>query len=188
MTMKCFWFFFYFSIFFIFLIAGEYIYCSMNFRFIREWDLGGSDIICGLFSTALCYFSLKKLMRQALKEEIPLYAVIVIFATLSFLSCCFLRLNLQIANGLLDNSPAESKVVMVNHKESSAFGGDVKEGLSSIAYYIYFPDWDDKNKNCELLVPFTFYYSVGPGINVELAIRNGFFHIPWVEDYRIIDH
>jgi hypothetical protein len=186
MTMKHFWLFFYFSIFSILLLVGEYIYCSMNFRFVRNVDLWGTDLISGLLSISLCYFSLKKSMKQALKEEIPLYAVLAVFFTLSFSLCCFLRLNLQIANGLLDNSIPEAKIVMVAHKESSAFGGDIKEGLSSIAYFIYFSDWDDKNKNCELLVPFTFYYSVGPGISVELAVQKGFFHIPWIEDYRVI--
>jgi hypothetical protein len=186
MTMKRFWFFLFFSIFFILLLLGEYIYCSMNFRFVRNGDLWGTDLFCELLSVSLCYFLLRKLMRQALKEEIPFYAVLAVFFTLTFLLCCFLRLNLQIANGLLDNSLSETKMVVVDHKESSAFGGDVKEGLSSIAYFIYFPDWDDKNKNCELLVPFAFYYSVGPGISIELAIRKGFFRIPWIEDYRVI--
>ena len=158
----------------------------MNYRFVRNADLWGSDLICALFAASLCYFSFKKLMKQALKEEIPLYAVLAAFFTLTFLLCCFLRLNLQIANGLLDSSQPESKIVVVTHKESSAFGGDVKEGLSSIAYFIYFPDWEDKNRNCELLVPFAFYYSVGPGLNVELAVRKGFFRIPWIEDCRVI--
>ena len=158
----------------------------MNFRFVRDWDLWDSDLICTLLAVSFCYFSLRKIMRQALKEEIPPYAVLTVFFTLAFLLCCFLRLNLQIANGLLDNSAPETKVVVVNHKESSAFGGDIKEGLSSIAYFIYFPDWDDKTKNCELLVPFTFYYSVGPGLSVELAVQKGFFHIPWIEDYQVI--
>jgi hypothetical protein len=186
MTMKRFGLFFFFSIFFILLLAGEYLYCSMNFRFIRTWDLWGSDLICGFLSIVFSYGLFKKLIKEALKEKIPSWVILAFFLLLSFLFGCFLRFNLQIVNGLLDGSGSETKLVYITHKETSAFGGSIKNGLNAIAYYVYFADWDDKDKICELLVSPADYYFVGSGTKVELAMRMGFLHIPWIEEYRIV--
>lgn len=56
-----------------------------------------------------------------------------------------------------------------------------------MAYFVYFPDWDNKDKNCELLIPYSIYFEVGYGTNVELSVRKGVFGLPWVEDYRVMD-
>jgi ABC-type transport system involved in multi-copper enzyme maturation permease subunit len=172
---------------FLVLLVGEYLYCSVNFRFIRTWDLWATNLICGILSLLLCYWFFRDLIKEALKEKIPLIIVLVFFGTFSFLLGCFFRLNLQIANGYLDNSYPETKIVIVAGKETSVFGGSIKDGLNPMAYYIHFSDGGDKDKNCELLVPFFTYYSVGPGTNLKVSVRQGFFHLLWVEDYGIVD-
>jgi len=126
-------------------------------------------------------------MKAALKEKIHLAIVLTSFLALSFLLCCFLRLNLQITNGLLDNSDPETKIVVVSSRYSSVFGASIKDGLNAMAYYILFPHWDDKDKSCELLIPYSIYFALGSGTNVQLTVRNGFFGLPWVENYQILD-
>jgi hypothetical protein len=78
-------------------------------------------------------------------------------------------------------------MVVIASRDSSVFGASIKDGLNAMAYYIRFPDWDDKNKNCELLIPYSVYFEVGSGTNVELSVRKGFLGLSWVEDYRIMD-
>jgi len=171
--------------FFLILLVGEYLYCSANFRFIRLWDLWVIDLICGLLSMGLCYWFLKSLMKEALKEKIHLAIVLAFFLILSFLLGCFLRLTFQIANGLLDDSDPTTKVVVVSSRDSSVFGASIQDGLNSMAHFIHFPDGD--GKDCELLIPYSIYFAVGTGINVQVEVRNGFFGLPWIETYRIMN-
>ena len=173
--------------FFPILLVGEYLYCSANFRFIRTWDLWTTDLICMILSTLFCYWFFRKLIREALKEKIHIIIVLACFLTFNFLFGCFLRLNLQITNGLFDNSDPETKVVVVTSRNSSVFGASIKDGLNAMAYFIHFPHWDDKDKDCELLIPYSIYFEVGYGTNVELSVRRGLFGLPWVEDYRVMD-
>jgi hypothetical protein len=173
--------------FFLILLVSEYLYCSANFRFIRTWDLWTTDLICTILSLLFCYWFFRKLIGEAIKEKIHLAIVLSFFFVLSFLFGCFLRLNLQIANGLFDNSDPENKMVVVSSRNSSIFGASIKDGLNSMAYFVYFPDWDNKDKNCELLIPYSIYFEVGYGTSLELSVRKGVFGLSWVEDYRVMD-
>jgi hypothetical protein len=174
-------------ILFILLIVGEYLYCSVDFRFIRTGDLWTTDLICIILSALFCCWFLRKLVREALQEKIHLAIVLSFLVVLSFLFGCFLRLNLQIANGLFDNSDPETKMVIVASRDSSIWGASIRDGLNATAYYIHFSDWDGKNKNCELLIPYSIYFEVGAGTNVELSIKKGLLGLEWVENYRIMD-
>ncbi len=171
--------------FFLILVVGEYLYCSANFRFIRLWDLWASDLISGLLSTGLCYWLFKNLMKAALKEKIHLAIVLAFFLVFSFLSGSFLRLTLQIVNGLFDGSDPETKIVVISSRDSSVFGASVKDGINSMAYFIHFLDGD--GKDCEFLIPYSIYFAVGTGTNLQLEVRNGFFGLPWIEDYQVMD-
>lgn len=175
------------SILFILVIVAEYLFCSANYRLIRTWDLWAADLICLLLSIGLCYWFFRDLIKEALAEKIHLSIVLILFLVLSFLLGCFFRLTLQIANGLFDGSEPETKMVVVSSRDSSVFGASINDGLDSMAYYVFFPDWDDKSKNCELLIPYSIYFEVGYGTNVDLSVKNGLFGLPWVEDYRVMD-
>jgi len=78
-------------------------------------------------------------------------------------------------------------MLVVASRDSSVFGASIKDGLNAIAYFIRFSDWDDKEKSCELLIPYSIYFEVGYGTNVELSVKKGLFGLPWVEDYRVMD-
>ena len=186
MTVKKFGFLLIAFTFFIILLLGEYLYCSMNYRLVRSKDLWGANIVCSLLSIGICYLYLKNLIKEAIKENIAPWIILVTFLIFIFLFGSFLRLNLQIANGLFDKSDPDIKIAVVTRKDTSVFGASIKDGLSAMAYYIYFADWDDKDKNCELLIHSTDYYFLGQGSSVKLAVHDGFFHLPWVEDYRTI--
>jgi hypothetical protein len=175
------------SVLFLISLVAEYLFCSANYRFIRTWDLWITDLICQLLAVGFCYWIFRRLMKEALKEKVHLSIVLTLFMVLSFLLGCFFRLTLQITNGLFDGSDPETKMVVVASRDSSVFGASIKDGLNAMAYYIRFPDWDDKNKNCELLIPYSVYFEVGSGTNVELSVRKGFLGLSWVEDYRIMD-
>ena len=126
-------------------------------------------------------------MAEALREKIHFSIVLTLFWVVSLLLGCFFRLTLQITNGLLDGSEPETRIAVVASRDSSVFGASIKDGLNSMAYFIRFPDWDDKKKNCELLIPYSIYFEVGRGTNMELSVKNGFLGLPWVEDYRVMD-
>jgi len=175
------------SILFILLLVAEYLFCTSNYRFIRTWDLWAADLVCLLLAAGLCYWFSRRLMKEALAEKIHLSIVLTLFLVLSFLLGCFFRLTLQIANGLFDDSDSETKMVVVSSRNSSVFGASIKDGLNAMAYFIHFPDWDDTNKSCELSIPYSIYFEVGYGTNVELSVKEGLFGLPWVEDYRIMD-
>jgi hypothetical protein len=176
-----------FSILFIVLLVGEFLYCSLNFRLVRSSDLWITDLICAMLALVLCYAAFKKIIKLALQEKVPAAIIMILFLILSCLLGWFLRFNLQIANGLLDTSDPETIRVIINHKETSALGGSIKDGVNPMAYYIDFPDWDNKDQNCQLLVPYPFYFSVGEGSTVELLAHKGLFHLPWVEAYQALD-
>jgi hypothetical protein len=175
------------SLLFIVLLVGEFLYCSANFRFIRSSDLWIADLICAILALGLCYVAFKKVIKLALQEKVPMAIIVVLFLILSCLLGWFLRFNLQIANGLLDPSEPETIRVIIARKETSVLGGSIKDGMNPMAYYIDFPDWDSKDKNCQLLVPYPFYFSVGEGSTVELLIRKGLFNIAWIEAYQALD-
>jgi hypothetical protein len=175
------------SILFILVLVAEYLFCSANYRFIRIWDLWTTTLTCLFLSIGLCYWFFSNLMKEAIIEKIHLSIVLTLFLVLSFLLGCFFRLTLQIANGLFDGSDPETKMAVVSSRDSSIFGANIKDGLNSMAYYVFFPDWDDKTKNCELLIPYSIYFEVGYGTNMELSVKKGLFGLPWVEDYRVMN-
>jgi hypothetical protein len=172
---------------FIILLIVEYVCSGIYFRLVRHSDFLIADLICGISATGLCYLIFRKLIRGALQDKIPVLLVGVLFLFFCFLLGCFLRFSLQLANGLLDTSEPQTRVVVVESKEISALGGSFKEGPNPMAHLIYFRDWDNRNGNCELLVPAYFYYTVGPGTRVELSLHQGFFHWAWVEDFQMGD-
>jgi hypothetical protein len=176
-----------FSISFIILLVGEFLYCSANFRFVRSSDLWITDLICAVLGLVFCYAAFKKVIKLALQEKVPAVIIVISFLILSCLLGWFLRFNLQIANGLFDGSEPETIKVIITHKETSVLGGSIKDGVNPMAYYLDFPDWDNKDKNCQLLVPYPFYFSVGEGSTVELLVRKGLFNIAWIEAYQALD-
>jgi hypothetical protein len=172
---------------FVALLIVEYVCCGIYFRLVRHSDFLIADWICALSGIGLCYLIFRKLIHSALQEKIPVLLVGALFLFFSFLLGSFLRFSLQLANGLLDSSDSQTRVVVVSGKEISSFGGSFKEGPNPMAHLIYFHDWDNGNGNCELLVPAYFYYTVGPGTRVELSLHRGFFHWAWVEDFQMGD-
>ncbi len=175
------------SLLFIVLLVIEFLYCSANFRFIRANDLWISDLVCALLAFVFCYLAFKKVIKLALQEKVPAAIIVVLYLILGCLFGWFLRFNLQIANGLLDQSEPETVRVIISHKETSVLGGSIKDGVNPMAYYIDFPDWNNKDQNCQLLVPYPFYFSVGGGNTVELLVRKGLFNIAWIEAYQALD-
>ncbi len=174
-------------LFFIGVLIAEYVGCGIYFRLVRHSDFWKADLICGFSAVGLCYGIFKKLIRSALKEKVPALLVAAFFLLFSFLLGCFLRFSLQLANGLLDGSEPQTRLVVVGSKDISSFGGSFKEGPNPMAHLVYFPDWDNGEGSCELLVPAYFYYMVGPGTRMELTLRQGFFHLAWVEDFQMVD-
>jgi hypothetical protein len=172
---------------FLLLLVSEYLFCSSNYRFIRIQDLWIADLLCQLLAAGFCYWVFRRLMKEALKEKIHLGIVITLFLILNSLFGCFLRLTLQITNGFLDGSEPQTVNIVVASRNSSVFGASIADGLNSMAYYIDFPDWYNQEKNCELLIPYSIYFEVGSGTHVELSVKKGFFGLPWVEDYRVMD-
>jgi hypothetical protein len=171
---------------FIALVIGEYLGCSAYFRFVRHSDFLRVDWICVISAIVLCYLIFRNLIKIALKEQIPFPVVVLFFLFFSCLLGCFLRFSLQLANGLLDFSEPETHLVAVTSKKISSFGGSIKEGINPMAHMIYFHDWENNDENCEMLTPQYFYYSVDDGSLVQLTLRRGLFHWPWVEDYQVV--
>ena len=171
---------------FIVILIVEYPFCGIYFRFVRHIDFFRVDLICVLSAIGLCYLIFRKLIKAALKERIPFLVVIVCFLALCFLLSCFFRFSIQLANGLLDFSDPETRVVYVSDKKISSFGGSFKEGPNPMAHLIYFHDWDNTDEICELLTPPSIYYFTNIGTPVEMTLRQGFFYLPWVEDFRIL--
>ncbi len=171
---------------FIALVIGEYFLCGIYFRLVRHTDFLKVDWFCAIFAILLCYWIFRKLIRSALKEQIPFFVVAFFFLFFSCLLGFFLRFSLQLANGLLDFSDPETRVIVVTDKKISRFGGSIKEGINPMAHMIYFHDWDESGENAELLTPQDFYYSVDNGSLVQLTLRQGLFHFSWVEDYQIM--
>jgi hypothetical protein len=172
---------------FIVLLVAEFLYCSANFRFIRSNDLWTADLICAVLGLVLSYVAFKKVIKLALQEKVPVTIIVILFLILSCLLGWFLRFNLQIANGLLDPSEPETIRVIITHKETSVLGGSIKDGMNPMAYYIDFPDWNNKDQNCQLLVPYPFYFSVSEGSTVDLLVRKGLFNLNWIEAYESRD-
>jgi hypothetical protein len=171
---------------FIVVLIVEYFCCGIYFRLVRESDFVRVDWICALSALALCYWIVRKLIRSALKEGIPIWVVAAFFLFLSALLGCFLRYSLQLANGLLDFSDPETRVIVITDKKISPFGGSIKEGVNPVAHMVYFRDWDNGDESCELLTPSAFYYFIDTGSRLELSVRRGFFHLAWVEDYQVV--
>ena len=185
-------FYFLLKIFLLFLFAllGEYFLCSIYFRFIRNVDFVRVDLICaflGLVSLAFSRF--KKIVREGRKENIHWSVILALYLIASALLGFSFRFSVQLANGLLDFSPPESHVIIVEDKKISSFGGSLREGMNPIAHMIYFHDWENSALKCEMLTPLQdFYYAVDPGSRVGLTIRRGLFHLAWVEDYQILNN
>ncbi len=184
MQIRRFYFFLKLFTLFIALVIGEYLACSACFRWVRQSDFLRADGICVISAITLCYLIFKNLIKDALKEGIPRWVVALFFLFFGALLACFLRFSLQLANGLLDFSQPEIHLVTVNSKMISPFGGSVREGINPMAHMIYFHDWDQSGNMCEMLTPQDFYYSVDDGSMVQLSLRQGLFHLPWVADYQ----
>ena len=180
--------YFYFKILVVFILALviEFPLTGVYYRLVRERDFLTVDIISASTSIVLFYWLFRKLLQTAWKEHILFKTLLACFFTLGVLGTCFFRFTIQLVNGFLDGSVPETRIVVVTGKDTSVFGGSFKEGPSPLAHFIYFQDWDNPAGSCELLVPPPVYYFAGPGNPVELAIRHGFFHLPWVEDFQLL--
>lgn len=170
---------------FIAVLIVEYLGCGIYFRFVRNSDFFRVDWICGLSAAGLCFLIFRGFIKSAREERIPLIVIALFFLFFSALLGCFLRFSLQLVNGWFDVSDPETHVVVVTAQKISPFGGSIKDGINPLAYMVYFHDWDDSLENCEMRVTHDFYYAIDPGTGLELAVRKGFFHWPWVEDYRV---
>lgn len=174
--------------FFCALLLAEYFLCSALFRFLRPSDSLKVDGVCLLVAPLLCYGLFRKAAKAALREKIPSVAVVGSFFLFSLLLVFFLRFGVQLANGWLDPSEPESHVVIITGKDISAFGGNITEGLNPMAHMVHFhADWDDGGGECALWTPDDFYFSVDTGSFVQISLRQGFFHLPWVEDFQALD-
>lgn len=172
-----------FALFLVLLLAG-YWACGIYFRLVRDTDLARLDWICGISAIGSCFLLFRKLIRSALQEGIPRWVITLYFLFFTVLLGFFLRFSLQLANGWLDRSDPETQVVVVTGQKISPFGGSFDDGINPLAYMVYFQDWEDDRENCELKVTMDLYYSVDAGSGLELAVRKGFFHWPWVESYQ----
>ncbi len=177
----------YFKLFVLFIavLVAEYVLCGIFYRLVSHTDFWWVDLISGALSLGLCYQLFKNLIKEALKEKIPSAIVWTVFLVFWFLLTCFFRFSVQLVNGLLDFSPSQAQTIVVTDKKISALGGSFKEGPSPMAHLIYFMNWDNDKDTCELLVTPALYYTLGPGSKLELSVRQGFLHMPWVEDYQL---
>jgi hypothetical protein len=172
---------------FIAVLIAEYILSGIYFRLVKNIDFLVVDLLCGLSAIGLCYWKSRKAFKFAKEEKIPTLLVASLFIVLCFLVGCFFRFSIQLANGLLDYSDPETHVVSVNGKNVSSFGGSLKDGPNPIARLLYFSDWDNDGWNCELLTPPAFYYTAQVGTRLEVSVRKGFFHLAWIQDYRMLN-
>jgi hypothetical protein len=171
---------------FLALLAVEYPLCGIYFRLVRQRDAFWLDLGCALAALALCSWLSRKLIRDALKEKVPVYVVAGLFLFFTFLLTGFFRFSFQLANGLLDFSYPEVHRVVVTDKKISIFGGSIREGLNPMAHMIYFKDWNDGEGDCELLLPPDAYYMVDQGGPLDIAVRPGFFHLTWMQAYQLV--
>lgn len=172
--------------FFIFTLVAEYVFCGIDYRLVRHSDFLTVDLISAIAGIGLCYWFSRKLIKTALKEQVPRWLVASVFLILWFLLSFFLRFSIQLANGLLDFSQPVTQIVTVTDKKISALGGSFKEGPSPMAHLVYFGDWDNGGGACELLVPPSIYYTAGPGTRVEISVRRGFLRLAWLDDFQIV--
>jgi len=171
---------------FILVLAAEYPLCGIYYRLVRQSDMLWLDGACVLAAVLLCYWLSRKLIKDALKEKIPLYVVAGLFLLFAFLLSGFFRFSFQLANGCLDFSAPEVHRIIVTDKKITMFGGSVREGPNPIAHMVYFKDWDDGVGNCELLLPPSAYYVVDQGGPLDIAVRPGFFHLVWMQAYQLV--
>lgn len=165
-------------------VALEFFLCGAFFRFLRPADAWRVDGACALASPLLCYWYFRKPLQAARRENVPFYAAALFLAALSLLLGCFLRYSLQLANGLLDFSDPETRVILVLDRKTSAFGGSLREGPNPEAHLVYFRDWDNPEVKGEILVPSPLYYLADLGTPLSLTYRKGFFHWPWMVDVQ----
>ncbi len=171
---------------FIAALIAEYIFCGFSFRMVRHRDLIGLDIASALSSFGLGYWFFKDTIRAALKEKVPPPLVAACFLAFWVLLGCFLRMSAQLANGLLDFSDPQTRLVVVTDKKISSFGGSLKEGPNPMAHLVYFSDWENADQTCEVLAPPALYYSLDPGIPMLITLRTGLFHWAWAEDLQLL--
>lgn len=172
---------------FIFALVAEYVFCGIYYRLVRHLDFLIVDSASAVVGIGLCYWITGKLIKTALKEQVPRWLVALVFVILWFLMSCFLRFSVQLANGLLDFSQPETQIVTLTDKKISALGGSFKEGPSPMAHLVYFGDWNNPGSTCELLVSPAIYYTAGPGTRLELSVRKGFFRLAWLDDFQIVN-
>jgi len=171
---------------FIVVLITEYLCSGIYFRLVRESDFIRADWICGISAPLLCLSIFWKSFKSALKEGIPPVVVALFFLFFTALLGFFIRYSLQLANGLLDGSVPEKRVITVVSKKISPFGGRIKDGVNPAAYMIYFQDWENSDEGDELLTSHDFYYSVDDGSMLELIVRRGFFRWAWVQDFQVV--
>lgn len=167
--------------------ALEFFLCGAFFRFIRSFDSWVADGLCAVASPLFCYGAFRELIRAARREKWPMAALASFFLATSLLLGCFFRYSLQLANGLLDFSDPETRVVVVTDRKTSVFGGSIREGPNPEAHLVYFKDWEDPDAQGEILAPPSLYYFAGVGTSLQLTYRKGFFHWPWMVDVQLLN-
>lgn len=171
---------------FIVILAVEYPLCGIYYRLVRQSDILWLDGACVLAALLLCYWFSRKLIKDALKERIPVYVVAGLFVLFAFLMGCFFRFSFQLANGFFDFSDPEIHRIIVTDKKVTIFGGSVQEGPNPMAHMVYFKDWADEEGNCELLLPPAAYYVVDQGGPLDIAVRPGLFHVAWMQVFQLV--
>jgi hypothetical protein len=173
-------------IIFISVLLAEYFSCSVLFRFVRSSDFLIIDTICGLLGIVFCYLIFKRLIGAALNEGVPKFLIWGFFILFAVLLSVFLRFTLQLTNGWLDYAEGETKNVTVTDRKISALDGSIQEGINPTAHLIYFKD--DNDVKYEMLVPLSFYYSVDGGSRLAISLRQGLFHLPWIDAYQSLNY
>ncbi len=174
--------------FFLFMgfLVAEYFCCGAYYRLARAADALELDALCALSAPLICYLAFRGALGAARREKIPGAVTAGFFLFFAALLGFFLRFSLQLANGALDPSDPENHVVVVTSKKISSWGGSIQEGMNPMAHLVYFRDWELEGKDCEMLSPQDFFYAVDVGSRVEVTVRQGLFHWPWLEGCQLL--
>ncbi len=186
MTVRRFYLLLFAFVLFLGFLVGEYFCCGVFYRLVRPLDSVELDGLCGLCAPVLCYGIFHGALAAARREKIPVAVIAGFFLFFTFLLGFFLRFSLQLANGALDPSDPENHVVIVTSKKISSWGGSILEGMNPMAHLVYFRDWELEGRDCEMLTPQDFYYAVDVGSRVEVTLRGGLFHWPWMEGCQLL--
>lgn len=187
MTVARFYQFLFGCFFFLAVLAAEFYACGLFYRFARPSDLLFVYIGSFLLGFGLVYWLLRPVMRSALREQIPRPVVVGFFLVIGLLAGFFFRFSFQLLNGVLDFSPSQTRVYSVTDKRISALGGSLREGLNPMAHLVRLQDPDDPSAAYEVLLPPEDYYFLNGGSPLQVSLRSGLFHLPWVEDFEMVE-